>query len=60
MNQQAEDLMMGSPNIVSKQSLSELGIELKVEKKKKLLNFLLFKYDMLPYFWIILFKLKFF
>ena len=35
MNQQAEDLMMGSPNIVSKQSLSELGIELKVEKKKK-------------------------
>ena len=34
MNQQAEDLMMGSPNIVSKQSLSELGIELKVEKKK--------------------------
>ena len=35
MNQQAEDIMMGSPNIVSKQSLSELGIELKVEKKKK-------------------------
>ena len=35
MNQQAEDLMMGSPNIVSNQSLSELGIELKVEKKKK-------------------------
>ncbi len=35
MNQQAEDLMMGSPNIVSKQSLGELGIELKVEKKKK-------------------------
>ena len=35
MNQQAEDLMMGSPNIVSKQFLSELGIELKVEKKKK-------------------------
>ena len=35
MNQQAEDLMMGSPSIVSKQSLSELGIELKVEKKKK-------------------------
>ena len=35
MNQQAEDLMMGSPNIVSKQSLNELGIELKVEKKKK-------------------------
>lgn len=35
MNQQAEDLMMGSPNIVSKQSLSELGIELEVEKKKK-------------------------
>ena len=35
MNQQAEDLMMGSPNIVSKQSLNELGIELKVEKRKK-------------------------
>ena len=35
MNQQAEDLMMGSPNIVSNQSLNELGIELKVEKKKK-------------------------
>ena len=29
MNQQAEDLMMGSPNIVSESQLRELGLELK-------------------------------
>ena len=36
MNQQAEDLMMRSPNFVSRNSLNELGIDLKPEKKKKL------------------------
>ena len=36
MNQQAEDLMMRSPNFVSRNSLDELGIDLKPEKKKKL------------------------
>ena len=36
MNQQAEDLMMRSPNFVSRNSLEELGIDLKPEKKKKL------------------------
>ena len=29
MNQQAEDLMMGSPNIVNESQLRELGLELK-------------------------------
>ena len=43
MNQQAEDLMMRSPNFVSRNSLDELGIDLKPDKKKSLLNFLLFK-----------------
>ncbi len=36
MNQQAEDLMMRSPNFVSENSLDELGINLKPDKKKKL------------------------
>ena len=36
MNQQAEDLMMRSPNSVSTNSLDELGIDLKPDKKKKL------------------------
>ena len=36
MNQQAEDLMMRSPNFVSRNSLDELGIDLKPDKKKKL------------------------
>ena len=29
MNQQAEDLMMGSPNIVNENQLRDLGLELK-------------------------------
>ena len=37
MNQQAEDLMMGSPNIVNESQLRELGLEL---KKKN--NYLIF------------------
>ena len=32
MNQQAEDLMMGSPNIVNESQLRELGLELKKKK----------------------------
>ena len=32
MNQQAEDLMMGSPNIVNQSQLRELGLELKKKK----------------------------
>ena len=34
MNQQAEDLMMESPNVVTKESLGELSLELKIDKKK--------------------------
>ena len=33
MNQQAEDLMMSSPNIVSESQLRDLGLELKKKKK---------------------------
>ena len=33
MNQQAEDLMMSSPNIVNESQLRELGLELKKKKK---------------------------
>ena len=36
MTGKAEDLMMRSPNFVSRNSLDELGIDLKPEKKKKL------------------------
>ena len=43
MNQQGEDLMMKSPSSVNKRNLDELGIELKAEKRKKLLNFLFFE-----------------
>tara|TARA_B100001540_G_scaffold253686_1_gene230409 strand:- start:398 stop:544 length:147 start_codon:yes stop_codon:yes gene_type:complete len=32
MNQQAEDLMMGSPNIVNETQLRDLGLELKKKK----------------------------
>ncbi len=34
MNQQAEDLMMESPNVVTRESLGELSLELKIDKKK--------------------------
>ncbi len=36
MNQQAEDLLMRSPNSVPKKSLEELNIEIKTENKKKI------------------------
>ena len=55
MNQQAEDIMMKSPNVVTKESLGELSLELKIDKKKKLLNFLLFENYMFSNFWIIFF-----
>ena len=32
MNQQAEDLMMGSPNIVNENQLRDLGLQLKKKK----------------------------
>ena len=34
MNQQAEDLLMGSPNSVDSTQLKDLGIELKIRNKK--------------------------
>ena len=34
MNQQAEDIMMKSPNVVTKESLGELSLELKIDRKK--------------------------
>jgi aspartyl-tRNA synthetase len=34
MNQQAEDLLMGSPNSVDSTQLKDLGIELKIKNKK--------------------------
>ena len=34
MNQQAEDLLMKAPNLVSEKNLKELGIEIKEKNKK--------------------------
>ena len=52
MNQQAEDLMLGSPSDISAKHLKELGINV---EKKKLFDFLFFKNHMFSDFWIVFF-----
>ena len=55
MNQQAEDLLMKAPNLVSEKNLKEFGIEIKQKNKKLLLYFLLLKNYMFSNFWIVFF-----
>ena len=53
MNQQAEDLLMGSPNEVSNKQINDLGLELKKITEISYLIFLFFKYYVLTSLWIV-------
>ena len=57
MNQQAEDLMMRSPNDASENSLKELGIQLR-PKKSNLLYFLFFENNVFSNFRVVLLKFE--